>query len=73
MSDKRCIQWNTQPQIYSGSSVTFNQPVSSLASEIDVTNIVQNWANGSYTNYGFFVDRLCENAFFYYTTTSGAF
>ena len=50
------VTWNTMPSVYVGSGVIFDQPTSSLPSEIDVTSIVQNWANGSYSNYGFFVE-----------------
>lgn len=50
------VTWNTEPLLYSGSGVVFNNPISTLPSEINVTSIVQNWANGTYTNYGFMVE-----------------
>ncbi|MDH5445566.1 MAG: fibronectin type III domain-containing protein [Gammaproteobacteria bacterium] len=51
------VTWNSIPQVYNGSRVLFNQPVTGvLYQAIDVTNIVQNWANGNYNNYGFLLE-----------------
>ncbi len=55
------VTWNTAPQIYIGSNVIFNQPTSSLPSQINVTNIVQNWADGIFNNFGFFVEDTNYN------------
>ncbi len=52
------VTWSTMPQIYSGSNVVFNQPTSALPVEIDVTQIVRNWANGSRSNYGFLIEDV---------------
>jgi hypothetical protein len=51
------VTWNTRPLVYGLSGVVFDQPITTaLPYDINVTNIVQNWANGTYTNYGFLVE-----------------
>lgn len=50
------VTWNTRPLVYSNSGVIFAQPASPLPSEIDVTDIAQNWASGAHNNYGFFIE-----------------
>ncbi|MFV2013995.1 MAG: fibronectin type III domain-containing protein [Candidatus Heimdallarchaeota archaeon] len=52
------VTWAILPLIHTGSAVVFNQPTSSLPSVINVTNIVQNWANGLYTNNGFLIEDV---------------
>ena len=54
------VTWNTQPQVYAG-SIRFNQPTSSLPLQIDVTTIVQNWANGTFNNFGFLLEDTKYN------------
>jgi len=48
------VTWNSMPSAYVGSERRMSPPVTgALPIEIDVTDIVQNWASGAWNNRGF--------------------
>jgi hypothetical protein len=48
------ITWNSPTSYFLGGEARVNPPVTTaIPMEFDVTTIVQNWADGSWTNYGF--------------------
>ncbi|WP_345975654.1 DNRLRE domain-containing protein [Sulfurimonas sp. HSL3-7] len=49
------VTWNTQPNYYASGTKTFPRPISTLPVEVDVTQIVQNWASNYFSNYGFYL------------------
>ena len=51
------VTWNTQPLVVVATEQVIGSPVSSVIPwEIDVTSIVQAWANGTYPNRGFLLE-----------------
>ena len=52
--DPSTTTWNTRPNYYTSNSVSFAAlPTTEIALQLDVTAIVQNWANGTWAVYGF--------------------
>lgn len=47
--------WNNAPSYYSSPSATANAPTTYTDSSWDVTSIVQEWANQTKVNYGFYI------------------
>ena len=55
------VTFNTAPSFFTGSATTIAPPVTTaVPMEIDVTNIVRNWANGSWANNGIIVRDLAS-------------
>lgn len=56
------VTFNTAPSLFTASSANFTPPVTTaVPTEVDVTNIVRNWANGSWANNGIIVRDLASS------------
>jgi uncharacterized repeat protein (TIGR02543 family) len=56
------VTFNTAPSFFTGSSTSFGPPVTTaVPMEVDVTNIVKNWANGSWANNGIILRDLASS------------
>jgi len=55
------VTFNNAPSFFTGNSTSVNPPVTAaVPMEVDVTNIVRNWANGSWANNGIILRDLAS-------------
>jgi len=62
--DENTITWNNYPPFYSGMYVDTKPPSSTgVWFDIDITQIVQSWINGSFSNYGMVLQWVNETEY----------
>ncbi|UCE26704.1 MAG: DNRLRE domain-containing protein [Candidatus Coatesbacteria bacterium] len=52
--DEYTVTWDNDPGYTTDISLNFGQPVADDWLSLDVTEFVENWLDGTYTNYGFY-------------------
>lgn len=69
--DESTVTWNTNPGYNNNHTLFFPDPMMGWLS-LDVTAFVEDWVNGTYINYGFYLHQLdATNGGFTFTTKEG--